>query len=60
MKARVNQDLCVGCGLCVTLNPEVFEMNENGLADAVNDSNDEELLDSAMDSCPVSAISEEE
>jgi ferredoxin len=27
MKAIVDKDLCIGCGLCVDVCPEVFEMN---------------------------------
>lgn len=59
MKARVNQELCVGCGLCVSMNPEVFQMDENGLATAVKETEDETLLQESIDSCPVSAISKE-
>lgn len=59
MKARVNQELCVGCGLCASMNPEVFQMDENGLATAVKETEDETLLQESIDSCPVSAISKE-
>ncbi len=60
MKARVNQELCVGCGLCASMNPEVFQMDENGLATAVKETEDETLLQESIDSCPVSAISKED
>lgn len=59
MKARVNKELCVGCGLCASMNPEVFQMDENGLATAVKETVDEALLQESIDSCPVSAISKE-
>lgn len=59
MKALVNKELCVGCGLCVSMNPEVFEMDEDGLATAVKETEDEALLQENIDSCPVSAISKE-
>ena len=59
MEARVNQELCVGCGLCASMNPEVFQMDENGLATAVKETVDETLLQESIDSCPVSAISKE-
>ena len=59
MKARVNQELCVVCGLCASMNPEVFQMDENGLATAVKETEDEALLQESIDSCPVSAISKE-
>lgn len=59
MKARVNQELCVGCGLCASMNPEVFQMDENGLTTAVKETEDEALLQESIDSCPVSAISKD-
>lgn len=59
MEARVNKELCVGCGLCASMNPEVFQMDENGLATAVKETEDETLLQESIDSCPVSAISKE-
>lgn len=59
MKALVNQELCVGCGLCVSMNPEVFLIEDNGLAKAVNETENESLLQDCIDGCPVSAISKE-
>ena len=56
MKAHVDQELCIGCGLCTTLCPDVFELNEEGKAVAVNEG---EVQD-AIDNCPVSAIAAEE
>ena len=29
-KVRVDQWVCVGCGVCASLCPDVFEMNEEG------------------------------
>ena len=60
MKAKVNQELCVGCGLCASMNPEVFLIEDNGLAQAVNETEDEALLQETIDSYPVSAISKED
>ena len=34
MTANVNQEQCIGCGLCVGMAPEVFRMNDNGLSEA--------------------------
>ena len=30
MTANVNQEQCIGCGLCVGMAPEVYRMNDNG------------------------------
>ncbi len=32
MKAEVNQDTCIGCGLCPSIEPEVFKIGDDGKA----------------------------
>ena len=63
MKARVDQETCTGCGLCVELCPDVFELNEDGLAEArvevVPADLESDACDAAKD-CPVDAIEIEE
>lgn len=62
MRAYVDQDTCIGCGLCVTICPEVFQLNADGKAKAMADTTDDnrDSVLEAIDSCPVSAIREEE
>ena len=36
MKATVNED-CIGCGLCESTAPEVFEIGDDGLAHAIEE-----------------------
>ena len=62
MRAYVDQDMCIGCGLCAATCPEVFELNDDGKAQAVADTTDEnrDAVMEAIDGCPVSAIREEE
>lgn len=63
MKAFVDRDACIGCGLCTSICPEVFEMDDEDIAvvranpvpAGVEDSAQE-----AADSCPTDAISIEE
>ena len=60
MKYFVNEN-CISCELCTTICPEVFSMNEEGVAQAIDEDVPEESEDSAeeaMDSCPVDAIEE--
>ena len=60
MKAHVNED-CIGCGLCASTCPDVFQMNDQGLAEAVGEvpAGMEELAAEARDNCPVDAIKTE-
>ncbi len=56
MKAKVDRDLCIGCGLCVTISPDVFELDDEDIAVVISDTVDETVED-ARDSCPTDAIS---
>jgi len=63
MRAKVDADLCTACGLCEEIAPEVFEANEEGIAQVKVDEIPEELQESAQeaaDQCPVEAITIEE
>lgn len=60
MKANVDKDTCIGCGLCPSVCPEVFDMEDDGKAGVVVDSVPAGAEDSAKEaesSCPVNAIS---
>lgn len=62
MKVKVDQDKCIGCGLCVSLAEEVFKINEMGKSEAVGECDSpecEEKVKEAVSSCPVQAISTE-
>ncbi len=54
MKYQVDQDLCIGCGMCESLCPDVFRINEEGKAEVFGEGDGS----SALESCPASAISE--
>lgn len=62
MKAVVDQDTCIGCGLCCGMCDAVFGMNDEGKAEARQAATEENHGDvqNAIDSCPVSAISWED
>ena len=62
MKAIVNQDTCIGYGLCISTVPEVFEVNADGKAEACGHTTDENraAVQEAIDACPVQAISAED
>ena len=39
---KVNKEKCLGCGMCVGINSDVFEFDDDGLAKADNDKINEE------------------
>ena len=60
MKLTVDKNICIGCGACQAICPDVFEIEDDGLANVKNDINDttkEDAMD-AKDGCPVGAIKE--
>jgi len=61
VKVYVDQDLCISCGLCISICEEVFHWNDDDKAEAVSGDVPEELEDSvqeAVESCPTEAIKE--
>lgn len=62
MRAFVEQDACIGCGLCTGTAPDVFRMNDAGKAEAFADTTaaNRPDVDAAIDGCPACAIRAEE
>jgi len=61
MKLKVNEDVCIGCGACQAICPEVFEIGDNGLAKVITEEIGEDYVEDATDAkegCPVAAIEE--
>ncbi|NLW73889.1 MAG: ferredoxin [Clostridiales bacterium] len=59
MKATIEREGCIACGLCTELCPEVFRMADDGLAEVYTDPVPAEAEDTAREaeeSCPVSVI----
>lgn len=56
-KIEVKDGLCIGCGACVSIDPEHFDFNDEGLAYVIsNDNLDSDELNLAIESCPTDAI----
>ena len=62
MKAIVDEDTCIGCGLCCGVCPEVFRMDDEDKAEAfaLTEESNKSQVQEAIDGCPVEAISWEE
>ena len=62
MKAIVDKDTCIGCGLCCGVCPEVFRMASDGLAEVYAEPTDEnsDLAKEAAEGCPVQVIAADE
>lgn len=59
MEVKVDQDLCISCGLCVSSCPDIFAWNTDDKAEAVKEKVDddlEECVQDAADDCPTDAI----
>ncbi|HNW47012.1 MAG TPA: ferredoxin [Thermotogota bacterium] len=57
---KVDQDACIGCGVCSSLCGEVFDLADDGKAFVKEDADtDLPCVEDAVNSCPVSAITVE-
>jgi len=60
-RAYVEQDICIGCHLCVNTAPGVFRMADDNLAEVYDPEGESEAtIQEAMDACPVNCIHWEE
>lgn len=62
MKAKIDRDGCISCGLCVSICPEVFRMGDDGPAKVYVETISSDAENSALearDGCPVSVITVE-
>jgi ferredoxin len=60
MKFKVDQDICIACGACEAICPEVFKLD--GKSQVILNPVPENLQESALEAeanCPVQAISHE-
>lgn len=61
MKATVNKNICIGCGVCTSIASSIFALNyDDGLAENILGeeipNEFEESVNEASEACPVSAI----
>lgn len=59
LKAYLDRDGCISCGLCVDTCPEVFRFADDGIAEVITEEVPENAESSAVEAqegCPVSVI----
>ncbi|HBS93645.1 MAG TPA: ferredoxin [Firmicutes bacterium] len=63
VRLYVDQDLCISCGACVGICPDVFDWNDDEKAHVTVDPIPEDMEDEALEaqeSCPTEAIQDKE
>ncbi len=62
MKPIIDKDLCIGCGLCESLCPAVFKLNDgkSNVLEGVDYKVNKDCIQKAIENCPVQAISWEQ
>ncbi len=63
MKVTVDQEVCIGCGMCIDICPEVFRFNDDSKSEVISETIPEGLeakTEEAKEVCPVDAIVTEE
>ncbi|MEG0799259.1 MAG: ferredoxin [Bacilli bacterium] len=62
-KLNINQDKCIGCGMCVGQNSEYFDFNDEGKSSVIKEnieSQDKRDLLDIIEMCPTEAINIDE
>ena len=58
MKVKVNEG-CLGCGACTGICPDVFELDDEGLAKVIVEETDAPAVKEDIEGCPVGVIAAE-
>ncbi len=59
MKVKVDQDLCIACGICEGDLPEVFHIGDSGFAEVIMcpvEADFHDMLQQVAEACPTAAI----
>jgi len=56
MTVKVDKGKCIGCGACISLCPDIFELKEGKSKVKEENPEDTECAENAVETCPVNAI----
>ena len=58
MKAVVDAEKCIGCGLCVEVAPDIYEMQDDKAVTKIDEITEDNIDDAknGAEQCPVDAI----
>ncbi len=58
MSVKIDQDLCIACGVCYEMCPEVFGSDDDDMAIVIDEDacEDASCCEEAAENCPVDAI----
>lgn len=60
MKIKIDKEKCIGCGSCVAICPDFFELDENNKAifkeNKEESDRDDKCIEEAIEICPVQVI----
>ncbi|WP_407926910.1 ferredoxin [Capillibacterium thermochitinicola] len=62
LKTKVDPELCIACGLCISMCPDIYSWDDDGKAHAIEGpvpEDQESCAEEAAENCPTSAISTE-